>query len=63
MEKYRIKEEEATAFADFLLPMLEWYPESRSTAQQMLSHPWLNMPDNYNFKYSEKEFEVMKLKQ
>lgn len=32
MEKYRIKEEEAKAFSDFLTPMLEWYPEKRATA-------------------------------
>jgi hypothetical protein len=32
-EKYRIKEAEAIAFADFLKPMLEWYPEKRATAQ------------------------------
>jgi serine/threonine-protein kinase SRPK3 len=27
MEKYRFIESEAEALADFLLPMLEWYPE------------------------------------
>lgn len=32
MEKYRIKEEEAVSLAEFLLPMLEWYPEKRATA-------------------------------
>jgi len=32
MEKYKIKEEEALALADFLLPMLEWYPHKRATA-------------------------------
>eukprot|EP00350_Pseudokeronopsis_sp_OXSARD2_P000051 CAMPEP_0170554764 /NCGR_PEP_ID=MMETSP0211-20121228/12632_1 /TAXON_ID=311385 /ORGANISM="Pseudokeronopsis sp., Strain OXSARD2" /LENGTH=196 /DNA_ID=CAMNT_0010864095 /DNA_START=1798 /DNA_END=2388 /DNA_ORIENTATION=- len=62
MEKYRIKEAEAEAFADFLRPMLEWYPEQRATAQQMLDHPWLKMADNYEYKHSDKEFEVMMLK-
>lgn len=28
----------------------------------MLNHPWLKMSANYNTKYSEKEFEIMKLK-
>jgi len=28
----------------------------------MLNHPWLNMPPNYETKYSEKEFEIRKLK-
>jgi hypothetical protein len=32
MEKYKIKEDEAIAFADFLTPMLEWYPHKRATA-------------------------------
>ena len=41
MEKYRIKEEEATQLADFLQPMLNWVPDKRATAQQMLDHPWL----------------------
>jgi hypothetical protein len=27
MEKYKIKDEEAEKLSDFLLPMLEWYPE------------------------------------
>ncbi len=32
IEKYHFKDEEADAFADFLLPMLTWYPEKRATA-------------------------------
>lgn len=59
MEKYRMKESEAAAFADFLMPMLEYYPERRATAQKMLSHPWLNMPANYEYLMSEREYERM----
>jgi hypothetical protein len=62
MEKYRIKEEEADSFAEFLVPMLEWYPHKRATAQQMLSHKWLNLPANYDYKYTDREYEVMMLK-
>lgn len=62
VEKYKIKEDEAQAFADFLLPMLDWNHETRATAKQMLEHPWLKMPDNYEYKYSEREYEVMMLK-
>lgn len=62
MEKYRIKEEEAVAFADFLVPMLSWYPANRATAQTMLSHPWLTREANYDYKYSDREYEVMMLK-
>lgn len=62
MEKYRLKEEEATGLSDFLLPMLEWQPEKRATAQQMLDHPWLNMPSNYDCKMSDKEYNKLRLK-
>jgi len=32
MEKYKIKEDEAVSFAEFLTPMLEWYTHKRATA-------------------------------
>jgi len=41
LEKYRYSEEEATQISDFLLPMLEFEPLKRATAQTMLKHPWL----------------------
>jgi serine/threonine protein kinase len=47
-EKYRFKEQEAIAFADFLMPMLIWDPEKRASAQYLLSHPWLQMESNYD---------------
>lgn len=28
----------------------------------MLDHPWLNMPSNYEYKYTDREYEVMMLK-
>lgn len=28
----------------------------------MLEHPWLNMPANYDYKYTDKEYEIMMLK-
>mmetsp|Transcript_6907 Transcript_6907/g.5146 ORF Transcript_6907/g.5146 Transcript_6907/m.5146 type:complete len:296 (+) Transcript_6907:206-1093(+) len=62
IEKYHFKDEEAQAFEDFLLPMLAWHPEKRATAQQMLNHPWLNMEPNYEYKLSDKEFEIMMMK-
>ena len=61
--KYNIKEDEAKALEDFLLPMLRWNHDERATAQQMLQHPWLKMPPNYNYKISKKEMEIKKLKQ
>ena len=62
VEKYRIKEDEANALADFLLPMLHWNHETRATAEQMLKHPWFEMTDNYEFKYTDREYDVMMLK-
>lgn len=59
MEKYRIKEEEAKALNDFLMPMLNYHPERRATAQDMLKHPWLNMPDNFEYRMTEREYERM----
>ena len=48
--------------ADFLLPMLSWNHETRASAEDMLKHPWLDMSDNYDFKYTDREYEVMMLK-
>lgn len=62
MEKYRFVESEAESLADFLLPMLEWYPEKRATAKEMLEHPWLDMEDNYDYLLSERDYQVMMLK-
>uniref|UniRef100_A0A8D2JI24 non-specific serine/threonine protein kinase n=2 Tax=Varanus komodoensis TaxID=61221 RepID=A0A8D2JI24_VARKO len=42
VEKYEWAQDEAAAFTDFLLPMLELNPEKRATAAQCLRHPWLN---------------------
>lgn len=59
MEKYRIKEHEAEALTDFIMPMLEYYPEKRNSAQELLNHPWLNMPANFDYLMSDREYEKM----
>ncbi|XP_047459607.1 SRSF protein kinase 3 [Mugil cephalus] len=41
VEKYHFLLEEASAFSDFLLRMLDYHPERRDTAAQSLCHPWL----------------------
>nr|XP_042717332.1 SRSF protein kinase 3 [Chrysemys picta bellii] len=41
LEKYEWPQEQAAAFARFLLPMLDFLPERRPTAAQCLQHPWL----------------------
>ena len=55
IKKYKFKEDEAKALSDFLLPMLEYYPEKRATARKMLKHPWLNMTPNFNYLMKEDE--------
>ena len=49
-------------FAEFLMRILKWCPKDRPTAQQMLDDKWLTMPDNYNYKMSDKEFKLFELK-
>uniref|UniRef100_A0A6M2DER0 non-specific serine/threonine protein kinase n=1 Tax=Xenopsylla cheopis TaxID=163159 RepID=A0A6M2DER0_XENCH len=41
-EKYEWSLQEATEFAEFLKPMLEFDPNKRATAAECLKHPWLN---------------------
>ncbi|KAJ3697176.1 hypothetical protein LUZ61_000881 [Rhynchospora tenuis] len=40
-EKYDFNERDATDMSDFLLPILDFVPEKRPTAAQLLNHPWL----------------------
>uniref|UniRef100_A0A8C9WKF1 non-specific serine/threonine protein kinase n=1 Tax=Scleropages formosus TaxID=113540 RepID=A0A8C9WKF1_SCLFO len=40
VEKYEWERQDAQAFTDFLLPMLELVPEKRATATECLQHPW-----------------------
>ncbi|XP_024148365.1 SRSF protein kinase 3 [Oryzias melastigma] len=41
LEKYEWSLDQAAAFSDFLLTMLELHPGRRATAAQCLQHPWL----------------------
>ena len=61
MKKYKIKEFEAKALADFLLPMLEYYPEKRASAREMLNHPWLKMEPNFDYWMADWEVEKMNM--
>ena len=60
-EKYHFKENEAKALNDFIMPMLEYYPNKRITARELLRHPWLNMPADYDCKISDIEVEKKKM--
>mmetsp|Transcript_40631 Transcript_40631/g.36070 ORF Transcript_40631/g.36070 Transcript_40631/m.36070 type:complete len:368 (+) Transcript_40631:1130-2233(+) len=55
-DKYQMKVEEARAFDSFILPMLEYYPLKRISAQKALAHPWFRMPNNYDYKMTEDEY-------
>lgn len=63
IHRYFFKPKEAHVFADFLMQILKWYPSDRPTAQKMLSHPWLSMPDDYNYKMSDMEYKLYDLKE
>ena len=56
-EKYKFNETEAQAFTDFLVPMLQWDPDKRHSAETMLNHPWLSMPNNYETRLTQAERE------
>jgi len=46
-----MKEKEAKALQDFMMPMLHCLPEKRATAKEMLDHPWLKGPTTpYEYK-------------
>lgn len=57
--RYKFKEHEAVELADFLQPMLEFNPEKRISSQELLHHKWLNMPANFDYIMSEKEYQLM----
>ena len=59
--KYNFKQKEAKALSDFLMPMLEYYPYKRATARQLLRHPWLSMPPDFDYKISDIEIEKKKM--
>ncbi|KAL6993360.1 non-specific serine,threonine protein kinase [Sarracenia purpurea var. burkii] len=45
IDKFKLSEADASEFAEFLSPLLDFAPEKRPTAQQCLQHPWLNIRD------------------
>jgi len=54
-DKYCFKKEEAEQLADFLMQALQWKNEDRKTAQEMLEHPWLSMPADYDYREESEE--------
>jgi serine/threonine-protein kinase SRPK3 len=43
IEKYEFNERDANEMAEFLVPILDFVPEKRPTAAQLLQHPWLSV--------------------
>jgi serine/threonine-protein kinase SRPK3 len=41
-EKYDFSEQDANDMTDFLISILDFFPEKRPTAAQCLLHPWIN---------------------
>ncbi|PIA46711.1 hypothetical protein AQUCO_01500328v1 [Aquilegia coerulea] len=41
VDKYKFKESDASEFAEFFCPLLNFAPEKRPTAEQCLQHSWL----------------------
>eukprot|EP01022_Parablepharisma_sp_SALTPOND_P028703 TRINITY_DN71496_c0_g1_i1.p1 TRINITY_DN71496_c0_g1~~TRINITY_DN71496_c0_g1_i1.p1 ORF type:complete len:505 (-),score=21.58 TRINITY_DN71496_c0_g1_i1:93-1508(-) len=41
--KYKLPMKEAELLSDFILRMVQWEPCSRSSAEELLEHPWLNL--------------------
>lgn len=56
IEKYRFKPSEAEMLSGFLLPMLEFRPEKRITAELCLNNPWL-LPSASDFKMSDEVYQ------
>ncbi|KQK13218.1 SRSF protein kinase 1 isoform X2 [Brachypodium distachyon] len=42
VEKYEFSDIDAAAMAEFLVPILDFVPEKRPTAAQLLQHPWFD---------------------
>ena len=42
VEKYDFSEQDANDMADFLTPILDFVPDKRPSAAQLLQHPWIN---------------------
>lgn len=61
LEKYRLKDSEATSLSSFLLCMLQWRPKDRWSARKLLDHPWMKEDDDYNVWMSKSHLREFKL--
>ena len=42
--------------------MLRYQPDQRVTAEEILNHPWLSMPANFDYLMSDREHQSMIIK-
>jgi serine/threonine-protein kinase SRPK3 len=61
LEKYRLKDSEARSLSEFLLCMLKWKPKDRSSARDLLDHPWMKEQDDYSVWMSKQHLKEYKL--
>ncbi|XP_047167597.1 SRSF protein kinase 1-like isoform X1 [Vigna umbellata] len=55
VDRYKFPQSDAHEFSEFLLPLLDFVPEKRPTAQQCLQHPWLRGTESNEKKESSVE--------
>lgn len=41
-EKYLMEHDDAELLTSFLVPMMNYYPDQRATAADLIKHPWLD---------------------
>ena len=57
VDKFNFSDTDAREFSEFLVPILDFAPEKRPTAQQCLQHPWLNIDLTQNEEKNEPSLE------
>ncbi|PSS00377.1 Serine/threonine-protein kinase [Actinidia chinensis var. chinensis] len=57
VDKFKFSDTDAREFSEFLVPILDFAPEKRPTAQQCLQHPWLNIDLTQNEEKNEPSLE------
>jgi len=55
VDRYKFAQSDAHEFSEFLLPLLDFAPEKRPTAQQCLQHPWIRAMESNEKKESSVE--------